>query len=122
LADHGIEARVGSREPSTWVGGTLVVLHDDGGPQPSEITFDRSVGVSVLAGTREDRREAKGLARLVYALATNPGVVLAPGSPVALIDIDGCTGPYQVPEDHDCTRYHMSIAYILVGEIIPDDA
>lgn len=118
LALLGISAQVGNKEPgklSVPLVKPLVVVRDDSGARLSQVTFDRSVGVSVLAGSKTNDRPANDLARLVFAILTGDEIVDAPGSPVASVEPDGCNGPYAVVDDQDVARRYSSIEYIVVG-------
>ena len=126
LTAAGVVASVGNREPS--FGGTnptkvplvkpIVVVRDDSGAAGElRATFDRSIGVSVLAGAKSDVKPANDLARLVYAILTDPDIIEADGSPVAAIDYDGCNGPYAVTEEIDVARRYMTVEYTVVGSV-----
>ena len=112
--------QVGNKEPDDpWPTGTrLVIVRDDSGPQLSTIHYARSVGVTVIAGTRRDDQPAGDLARLVYGILTeDPGIIQAPGSPIASIEHDECRGPWAVTEPHDAARRYMTIAYTVTGHL-----
>ena len=96
----------------------VIVVRDDGGPQTETVTFDRSVGVTVLGGTRQDTKPTMDLARLTFALVTSMGVCLADGSPIAAVDKTSARGPYLVNDTADTCRAYMTIDYSLVGEFI----
>ena len=110
---------VGNKEPvklATPLDKPRVVIRDDSGVRTSMATWDRSVGVSVLAGSRSNDQPANDLARLVYAHLSDPVIADAPGSPIAAILEDGCTGPYAVQDDQDVARRYLTIAYSVTGE------
>lgn len=118
LANLGHTVDVGNKEPSTLktpLACPLVVIRDDSGPRLSQVTFDRSIGVSVLAGSRQNDRPANDLARLVVAILTDDAIITAPGSPIAAVDYDGCNGPYPVQDDQDVARRYATIAYTVMG-------
>lgn len=118
LATAGRPVEVGNKEPADLqvpLTRPLVVVRDDAGPKSSPVTFDRSVGVSVLGGSRSDDYSTKDLARLVFAILTEDAICQAPASPFAAVSWDGCNGPYTVPEDHDVTRCYMTVEYTAVG-------
>ncbi|AKV55510.1 phage protein [Bifidobacterium actinocoloniiforme DSM 22766] len=94
----------------------LVVIRDDSGTRTSLVTWDRSVGVSVLAGSKSYDKPANDLARLVYAHLTDDAVTDAPGSPIAAVLDEGCNGPYAVQDDQDVARRYMTIEYSVTGE------
>lgn len=118
LAAEGVTAQVSNKEPGDLVlplAKPLVVIRDDSGVRLSHVTYDRSVGVSVLAGTRTNDKLAGDLARLVMAILTDDAIVEAVGSPVAAIDWDGCNGPYPVVEELDVARRYGTVQYTVVG-------
>jgi hypothetical protein len=111
-------ARVANKEPgdlATPLKQPVVIVRDDSGPKGSPVTFDRSVGVTVLAGDKTADKTANDLARLVYAHLTDPDICTADGSPVAAVADEGCNGPYAVQDDHDYARRYMTIEYTVVG-------
>lgn len=93
----------------------LVVVRDDSGSRMSHVTFDRSVGVSVIAGTKRRDKQANDLARQIEALLTDDHIVFAEGSPIASVTWDGCFGPYAVADDLDVARRYMTVQYTVVG-------
>lgn len=95
-----------------------VIIRDDGGTQRGPVTFTRSIGITVLGGTRTDDAETMSLARLVYALVTSQRVVLADGSPITVVDFDASNGVFHVADEANTTRAYMSVTYHLVGTII----
>lgn len=118
LAGEGVSAQLTNKEPGTLalpLAKPLVVIRDDSGPRRSAVTFDRSVGVSVLAGTRLNDKPANDLARLVAAILTDDAIVNAPGSPIAAVDYGGINGPYAVAENIDAARRYMTVGYVVVG-------
>ena len=118
LAAEGVTAQVSNKEPGDLVlplAKPLVVIRDDSGVRLSYVTYDRSVGASVLAGTRMDDKLAGDLARLVMAILTDDAIVEAVGSPVAAVDWDGCNGPYPVVEELDVARRYGTVQYTVVG-------
>lgn len=118
LAAEGVTAQVSNKEPGDLVlplAKPLVVIRDDSGVRLSHVTYDRSVGVSVLAGTRTNDKLAGDLARLVMAILTDDAIAEAVGSPVAAVDWDGCNGPYPVVEELDVARRYGTVQYTVVG-------
>lgn len=116
LEADGEDVEVDAKEPdelTTPLERPLIIVRDDSGARTEAITFDRQVGVSVLAGTRTDDREARRLSRLVYAIATDTDIALAVGSPVAAVT--GANGPYAVAEDQDVSRRYFTVSYSVVG-------
>lgn len=112
----GVETDV--KVPSGWDGTTtLVTVRDDGGPMTGPTTFDRSVGVTVYAGSRQDVSESRALARRAFAALTSPTIAWEKGSPIAAVIEGGCNGPYQATDDHDAAVSYMTVEYSAVGEI-----
>lgn len=112
----GLQA--GDKRPQDYTGTfPLVVVRDDGGSQAERVMFDRSLGVTVTAGTRSNNGPAKRLARRVYALLTDPSIVSVPGSPICAVVEDGCNGPYPVSEELDVACYYLAVEYSAVGDI-----
>lgn len=93
----------------------LVVIRDDSGSRLSHVTFDRSIGISVLAGNRLNDKPANDLARQVAAVFMDEAIIAAPGSPIASIEWDGCSGPYPVADDLDVARRYLTVQYTAVG-------
>lgn len=113
-----LSVEVGNREPSAYDGSApLVVVRDDGGSKTGEVTFDRSVGVTVYAGNRQSTEESGRLARRAFAALTSPTIAFEKGSPIAAVADDGCNGPYRVTDEHDLTSSYMTVEYSVVGDI-----
>lgn len=117
----GVECDV--KIPAAWDGSTpLVVVRDDGGPMLGPPAFDRTLGVTAYAGTRQDGSESMRLAALAFAALTSPDAVLAPGSPVASAVPEGCTGPYPVDDPaRDVSCSYLTVEWTAVGEIVSTD-
>lgn len=118
LADAGLDVEVSNKEPASLtapLARPLVVVRDDSGARQSIISFDRQVGVSVLAGTRQNDKPANDLARLVAAIVFDDGIAEAPGSPIAAVVPDGCNGPYAVTEQLNVARRYLTAEYTVVG-------
>lgn len=90
----------------------LVVIRDDSGPDTSILTAERQVGISVLAGTRDDPQDAVTLARIVHALRSQIPAV-EPGNPVAAVL--GANGPYPVPEPQERACRYLTITFVVVA-------
>jgi hypothetical protein len=89
-----------------------VVIRDDGGPQTSFLTGERSVGVSILAGTVQNPKDAKDLARIVYALRSQiPSG--DPANPVSAV-LDS-TSPVMVPESTEKARVYFTLTLAVAG-------
>lgn len=118
LISEGQPVQVSNKEPGTLslpLAKPLIVVRDDSGNRESHVTFDRSLGVSVLAGTRMNDMPANTLAREVMAILSDEEILDAPGSPVASIEWDGCNGPYPVTENLDVARRYLTVQYTVVG-------
>lgn len=90
----------------------MVVIRDDGGARTSIVTRQSSVGISVLAGTKDTPQDAIDLARIVLALAEDCAAV-EPGNPVAAVLESN--GPYPVPEAQPHARRYMTLVMSVVG-------
>jgi hypothetical protein len=117
-AERGDVVKIGNKEPAdlTVSSPDQIVVRDDSGARTGWPTFDRSAGVSVLAGTRLNDFSANELAREVFADLTDEAILTWPGSPIASIEWDGCNGPYAVPEQADKARRYMTVAYSVIGD------
>ena len=119
LTVEGLDVQVSNKEPpdlSLPLTRPVVVIRDDSGSRLSHVTFDRSIGVSVLAGTRMNDKLANDLARIVTAILTDDEIITAQGSPIAAVDWSGCNGPYPVADDLDVARRYATAAYVVVGD------
>lgn len=119
LTVEGLDVQVSNKEPpdlSLPLTRPVVVIRDDSGSRLSHVTFDRSIGVSVLAGTRMNDKPANDLARIVTAILTDDEIITAQGSPIAAVDWSGCNGPYPVADDLDVARRYATAAYVVVGD------
>lgn len=90
----------------------MVIIRDDSGPTLSLVTAERSVGISVLAGTRETPKEANDLALIVNALLLDAARV-EPGNPVAAVE--EITGPFPVDDDLPRARRYSTATFIVAG-------
>lgn len=84
----------------------LVVIRDDGVSDTGLLTGEASIGVSVLAGTRERPDDAKDLARILHALATQ---IPAPGPTNPFTALVDRNGPYLVPENAPRARAYFTL-------------
>lgn len=119
LRKRGYGVEVDNKEPADLafpLSQPLVVVRNDGGSQTEAVTYEWSIGVTVLGGTRRDTKKTMDLARLVFALATSRAVCLADRSPLA--NVVQANGPYLVNDTADTARAYMTIDYALVGEIL----
>lgn len=93
----------------------LLVIRDDGTARTSFLTGEASVGLTVFAGSRENPKDAKDLAAIVLALASQiPSG--DPDNPVAaLLDSNG---PYMVPEAQPVARVYSNISLAVAGRAL----
>jgi hypothetical protein len=121
LLSLGYDVEVSNKEPESLSAAAmtrpLVIVRDDSGPQESAVTYERSLGISVLWGSHQDDKKTGDIARLIMALMADDGVSQAEGSPVASVERDGCNGPYSVAEQQDLHRKYMTVEYTIVGDI-----
>jgi hypothetical protein len=92
-----------------------LVIRDDGTSRESFLTGEASIGLTVLAGTKSNPKDAKDLARIVLALASqipSPD----PGNPFA--DIRSSTGPFMVPEDATFARVYSAVTFAVAGRAL----
>lgn len=117
-AQDGLNVEVTNKEPTRLTVPLLkplIVLRDDSGARLSHVTFDRSIGASVLAGTKANDKLANDLARWLAGVLFDFDIALAEGSPIAAVDPTGCNGPYAVAEQLDVARRYMTAGYTVVG-------
>lgn len=92
--------------------GPLVVILDNSGPRLSVISAERTIGISVLAGTKDNPKPAVDLALMVEALCSRlPG--LQPGNPVAAVT--ETRGPFAVAEASTVARQYLTVDLIVTG-------
>jgi len=126
LAAHeGLNVSVSNKEPPTLslpLVRPLIVIRDDSGPRLSHVTFDRSIGASVLAGSRLNDKPATDLALWLAGVLFDldlplgldvPAPIATP--PIAAVDPSGCNGPYAVPEQLDVARRYLTAQYVAAG-------
>jgi hypothetical protein len=114
----GIDAEVGNKEPVSLrlpLARPLIVIRDDSGPRLDWTTFDRSIGATVLAGSRQNDKPANDVARWLAAVLLDDALPLVLGSPIASVEWDGSNGPYAVPESLDVARRYMTAQYVVSG-------
>ena len=118
-AAEGVEVDVDNKEPADLglpMARPLIVVRDDSGAKIERPTFDRSVGFSVLGGSKRAPKPMNDLARWLAAVVFDDHELVAPAdSPIAAVVIDGCNGPYAVAEELDVCRLYMTAQYVAVG-------
>jgi hypothetical protein len=92
-----------------------LIVRVDGGADTSVITAERDVGLSVLAGTDENPKDANDLARIVHALRTQIPAV-EPGNPVAAVLASN--GPFPVAEAQPMARRYITLTLSVVGALL----
>ena len=120
-ADEGVDVDVSNKEPADL--GTvlpmpkpLIVIRDDSGAKTEVITFERSIGASVIGGSKKSDQQINDLGRWLAGILHDPDIVLASDDcPIAAVDFDGCNGPYPVAEQVDVARRYMTAQYRVVG-------
>ncbi|KTR96483.1 hypothetical protein NS220_02070 [Microbacterium testaceum] len=93
----------------------LIVLRDDSGPRRDVPTFDRSVGATVLGGSKAFPKPINDIARWLSAVLSDEAIVTAPDSPIASVELDGFNGPYPVNDALDVARRYQTAQYTVVG-------
>jgi hypothetical protein len=93
----------------------LIVIRDDSGPRLDLTTFDRSVGATVLGGSKAFPKPVNDIARWLSAVLSDDAIVTAPNSPIASVEWDGFNGPYPVPDALSVARRYQTAQYTVVG-------
>lgn len=117
-ATEGVQATVTNKEPATLalpLTKPLIVIRDDSGNRQSQVTFDRSIGWSVLAGSKQNDKPANDLARWLAGILFDLDLPIVDGSPIAAVDPTGCNGPYPVADQLDVARRYGTAQYTVVG-------
>jgi hypothetical protein len=117
-AAENVNVEVGNKEPSQLKAPLvkpLIVIRDDSGPRLSHTTFDRSIGGTVLAGTKLNDKPANDLARWLAAVLFDLDLPLVDGTPITSVDIDGCNGPFPVDDELDVARRYLTAQYVVTG-------
>lgn len=117
-AAAGRTVEVSNKEPAELalpIRQPLIVVRDDSGSRLDWTTYDRSIGVSVLAGSKTHDQPANGLARWVASVLHDDALPLVDGSPIARVVFSGCHGPYPVADDLDVARRYLTAQYIVTG-------
>ncbi|TFC30111.1 hypothetical protein E3O55_08490 [Cryobacterium sp. MDB1-18-2] len=102
-------------EPGEVFPEKLLVIRDNGGPDTSLISAERDIGLSILAGTKDNPKDANDLARIVHALRSQIPAIAA-GNPVAAIIASN--GPYPVPENRPTARRYLTMTLVVVGALL----
>jgi hypothetical protein len=113
-----LDAELGNKEHATLqlpLTRPLIIIRDDSGARLSHVTFDRSIGASVLAGSRLNDKPANDVARWLAGVLFDVDLPLVEGSPIAAVDLDGSNGPYAVTETLDVARRYLTAQYVVSG-------
>jgi hypothetical protein len=92
-----------------------LIIRDDGTSRESFLTGEASIGLTVLAGTKANPKDAKDLARIVLAIASqipSPD----PANPIAALR--SSNGPYMVPEESTFARVYSAVTFAVAGRPI----
>ncbi len=117
-ATDGLTVEVSNKEPAKLtlpLTRPLIVIRDDSGARLDWTTFDRSIGASVLAGSRQNDKPANDIARWLASVLFDHELPLVEGTPIASVDFDGSNGPYAVTETLDVARRYMTAQYVVAG-------
>ena len=119
IGDLGIDVEVSNKEPAEGeFPAALIVVRDDGGPRTSVVSSTRSVGISVLAGTRLYDAPAIDLAAQIMAAVTAYDLPIIGGAACPIVAVTDFNGPYSVSETEDRTRMYFTAEYVVVGSLI----
>lgn len=89
-----------------------VIFRDDGVDDVELHVGEQSVGISVLAGSKDNPAPARALARIVKTIVKQTPRVQA-GNPVAAVT--SFLGPYAVDEASTFARQYMAASFTVVG-------
>ncbi|MFJ4038203.1 hypothetical protein ACIPVB_08945 [Microbacterium sp. NPDC090007] len=85
-----------------------LVIRDDGTSRDTFLTGRASIGLTVLAGTKLNPRDAKELAQIVLALAE---LIPFDDPSNPLTRVYDSNGPYMVPEDSTFARVYSTVTF-----------
>lgn len=117
-ADEGKDVDVTDVEPADLelpLPKPLIVIRDDSGSRLDLTTYDRSIGASVLGGSKAFPGETIPLSLWLAGVLFDLDLPLVDGTPIAAVRPDGCNGPYAVTESIDVARRYMTAQYTVVG-------
>ena len=117
-AAEGKVADVSNKEPAALtlpLKKPLIVIRVDPGSRLSHVTFDLSVGASVLAGSKQNDKPARDLASWLASILHDDELPLAAGSPIASVEWSGCNFPSAVTDQLDVSRQYMTAQYVVSG-------
>lgn len=116
--EAGLEVDIGRVEPADLelpLHRPLIVIRDDSGPRLDYSTFERSIGATVLAGSKRNIEPALEVSRWLAGLLMDEELSLVDDSPVAAVVWNGCNGPYAVNETLDVARLYLTAQYVVSG-------
>lgn len=93
----------------------LIVVNLVSAVDTSIITSEDDYGVSTLAGTLENPKDANDLSRIVHALMKDSAGT-QPGNPIAAVIASN--GPYAVPEEQPRARRYSTYTLSTVGSAL----
>ena len=117
-AAEALNVTVASQEPaplSLPLSKPLIVIRDDSGSRLDWTTFDRSIGASVIGGSKAAPKPIDDLALWLAGILFDDALPLVTGSPIASVEWGGCNGPYAVTESLDVARRYMTAQYTVSG-------
>lgn len=117
-ATEGKIVDVGNKEPPTLtipLKKPLIVIRVDSGSRLSHVTFDMSVGASVLAGSRQNDKPARDLALWLASILHDDELPQVAGSPIASVEWSGCNAPSAVTDPLDVSRQYLTAQYVVIG-------
>jgi hypothetical protein len=109
---------VDSKEPPTLsipLKKPLIVIRVDPGSRLSHVTYDMSVGGSVLAGSKQNVKPARDLALWLASILHDDELPLVAGTPIASVEWSGCNAPAAVTESLDVSRQYLTAQYVVTG-------
>ena len=115
---EGKTVDVSNREPVTLslpLKKPLIVIRVDPGSRLSHVTFDLSVGASVLAGSKQNDKPARDLALWLASILHDDELPLVAGSPIASVEWSGCNLPAAVTDSLDVARQYLTAQYVVTG-------
>jgi hypothetical protein len=89
-----------------------LIIRDDGTTRETFITGQASIGMTVLAGTKANPKDAKALAAIVLSLASQ---IPSPDPDNPFASLDAATGPYMVPEAATVARVYSTATFSVAG-------
>jgi hypothetical protein len=111
----GVVVRDKEPGPDETFPSKLVVVNLVSSIDTSIITSEDDYGVSTLAGTVENPKDANDLSRIVHALMKDSAGT-QPGNPIAAVIASN--GPYAVPEEQPRARRYSTYTLSTVGSAL----